>query len=257
MSSWRWSWCYHGTLRQQVREIFQVCKTKIFVSNGDFSTTVMDGINIVTSMKWTFALLGDNSYNDGGCLLLNFSIQTQICASSASEFWVVIILKPFFLIITWLYYLLPVRIMSYDGVRKVFLRIWICSTTSVFSFLYVWVHQLSVSQKKMTHQLLHVLYILERFWLHVGHLRSIYANLVVWISTLPTGLINRAPPLRTTYFCLHRPVHCDAACHTFSCSESRFFLFLLYTQLVKILRWELFSFWNGLCFTNINLYFVL
>ena len=72
----------------------------------------------------------------------------------------------FFLIITWLYYLLTVRIMLYDGVRKVFLRIWICSTTSVFSFLYVWVHQLSVSQKKMTHQLLHVLYILERLWLH-------------------------------------------------------------------------------------------
>ena len=47
-------------------------------------------------MKWTFASLGDNRYNDGGCLLLNFSIQTQICAS-ASEFWVVIILKPLLL----------------------------------------------------------------------------------------------------------------------------------------------------------------
>ena len=74
-------------------------------------------------------------------------------------------MSPFFLITTWLYYLLTVRIMSYDGVRKVFLRIWICSTTSVFSFLYVWVHQLSLSQKKMTDQLLHVLYILERLWL--------------------------------------------------------------------------------------------
>ena len=48
-------------------------------------------------MKLTFASLGDNRYNDGDCLLLNFSIQTQICASSASEFWVVIILKPLLL----------------------------------------------------------------------------------------------------------------------------------------------------------------